>query len=60
METTRVKTMKDAIASPDPSWRGLYRVGRVSAFLYIVLLIVPVVLIFTTQQPPTSDGAAML
>lgn len=35
--------------------------GRgVSAFLYIALLIVPIVLIFTTPQPPISGGAATL
>ncbi len=60
METTSVRTSGDVVASPDPSWRGLYRVGGVSAFLYIVLLIVPIALIFTIQQPPASDGAAIL
>ena len=61
METTSVRrTLGEAVSSPDPSWRGLYRAGGISAFLYIVLLIVPIVLIFTTKQPPTSDGAAIL
>lgn len=61
METTSVRrTLGEAVASPDPSWRDLYRAGGVSAFLYIALLIVPIVLIFTTKQPPISGGAATL
>jgi Domain of unknown function (DUF4386) len=61
METTSVsRTSREAGASPDPSWRDLYRAGGVSAFLYIALLIVPIVLIFTTPQPPISGGAATL
>ncbi len=61
METTSIRrTSGEAAASPDPSWRDLYRAGGVSAFLYIVLLIVPIVLIFITPQPPISDGAAIL
>jgi len=61
MQTTSVRrTLREDVASPDPSWRGLYRAGGISAFLYIVLLIVPIVLIFTTKQPPISGGAATL
>jgi hypothetical protein len=61
METTSVRrTLGEAVASPDPSWRGLYRAGGVSAFLYIALLIVPIVLIFVAPQPPLSGGAATL
>src|SRR5437763_1997469 len=50
----------EASASPDPSWRGLYRVGGVSAALYVVLIIIPLVLLNTTPLPPLSGGAAML
>ena len=61
METTSVRSSsREAVASPDPSWRGLYRAGGVSAFLYIALLIVPIALIFTSPQPPISGGAATL
>jgi hypothetical protein len=61
METTTVRrTSREVVASPDPSWRDLYRAGGVSAFLYIVLLFVPIVLTFTTPQPPISGGAATL
>ena len=61
METTSVRRSSgEASASPDPSWRGLYRVGGVSAALYVVLIIIPLVLLNTTPLPPLSGGAAML
>lgn len=61
METTSVgRSSGEAEASPDPSWRGLYRAGGISAALFVVLVIVPLVLIFTTPQPPLSGGAATL
>jgi hypothetical protein len=47
-------------ASPDPSWRGLYRAGGVAAALYVVLILIPLVLLATTPQPPLSGGAATL
>jgi hypothetical protein len=61
METLRVeRSSREAVAAPDPSWRGLYRAGWISAALFVVLVIVPLVLIFTTAQPPVSGGAATL
>jgi hypothetical protein len=61
METTSVRRSSgEASASPDPSWRGLYRVGGVSAAFYVVLIIIPLVLLNTTPLPPLSGGAAML
>jgi hypothetical protein len=61
MQTTSVRRIPgEAVASPDPSWRDLYRAGGISAFLYIVLLIVPIVFIFILPQPPISGGAATL
>jgi hypothetical protein len=47
-------------ALPDLSWRGLYRAGGVSAALFVVLIMVSIVLEFTTSQPPSEGGAAML
>lgn len=59
--TLRVeRASKEVVASPDPSWRGLYRTASGSAVLFVVLIIVPLVLIFTTPQPPISGGAATL
>jgi len=61
METLRIeRSSREAVAAPDPSWRGLYRVGAVSAVLYVVLILIPLVLMFTTPQPPLAGGAATL
>jgi hypothetical protein len=61
METTSVRRSSgEASASPDPSWRGLYWVGGVSAARYVVLIIIPLVLLNTTPLPPLSGGAATL
>jgi hypothetical protein len=45
---------------PDPSWRDLYRAGAVSATLFVLLIIVPVVLINSAPLPPSVGGAAVL
>lgn len=50
----------DIAAAPDRSWRSLYRVGAVSAALYVLLIIVPVVLINVAPQPPLTGGTALL
>ncbi len=61
METTSVRRSSgEASASPDPSWRGLYRVGGVSAALYVVLIIIPLVLLNTTPSPGGVSGHAWL
>ena len=44
----------------DPSWKGLYLAGSMSAALYVALIILPLVLIFSGPQPPLVDGAALL
>jgi hypothetical protein len=61
MNTLQVgRSSGEAEASPDPSWRGLYRAGGVSAALYVVLIIIPLVLLTTTPQPLLAGGAATL
>lgn len=45
--------------APDPSWRGLYRAGSISAILFVALNIIAIVLDFTAP-PPVSGGAATL
>ena len=50
----------EAVAAPDPSWRGLYRAGGISGVLFIVLTIVSIVLVFTKPLQPSSGGAATL
>lgn len=61
METLSIgRSSREAVASPDPSWRELYRAGGISAALFVVLIIVPLVLINTMPQPPIAGGAATL
>ncbi len=61
METLRVERAPgEAVAGPDPSWRGLYRAGGVSAVLFVVLTIVSFVLAFITPQPQSSGGSLIL
>ena len=47
-------------ASPDPSWRGLYRAGGVSGILFFVLTIVSIVLVFIKPLEQSLSGAATL
>ena len=61
METLRVRrSSRGAEAAPDPSWRGLYRAGGVSAVLYVVFNIGALVLLIITPPVPSSGGAATL
>jgi hypothetical protein len=53
--------VEKAVAGPDPSWRGLYRAGGVSAILYVVLaLAVPAVQVLTAQYDFKMDGPTLL
>lgn len=54
------KSMREAISRPDPSWKDLYRVGGVSALLYVLLYLVAIGLVFALPLPPTSGGEATL
>src|SRR5436309_5594796 len=54
------RSFGEAEDAPDPSWRGLYQAGGVSAMLAGVLYIVAVVLDFIMQPAPSSGGAATL
>ncbi len=47
-------------AAIDLSWGGLYRAGGVSAFLFVALIIVAIVLEFTMPPAPVSGGEATL
>jgi hypothetical protein len=44
----------------DSSWNLLYRAGWISAFVYILMIVLPLVLLIVAPQPPMSGGAAML
>jgi hypothetical protein len=55
------QTAEEAAAGPDLSWKGLYKAGGISAFLYVILgIIVPAVLIFFNQYDFDMDGAEIL
>jgi hypothetical protein len=47
-------------AGPDPSWRLLYRVGGVSAWIFVGMLVAAIVLSVATPTPPTAGGTATL
>ena len=47
------------MARPDPSWAHLYKVGGLSAILFVLLVLIPVVLVFAAPVPPV-DGRALL
>lgn len=51
---------RDTSEAADSSWKSLYRVGSFSAALYVILVVIPLVLLFTVPQPPLSSGAAIL
>lgn len=44
---------------PDLSWHPLHRVGGLSAMVFVVLALVPVVLVFAAPVPP-AQGRALL
>lgn len=50
----------EAVTTPDRSWRDLYRIGAVSAALYVLMIIGPIVLLNIAPLPPLTGGAALL
>ena len=42
------------------SWKLLYRLGGLSAFAYVLMILAPLVLLIVAPQPPTIGGAAIL
>lgn len=61
MTSMAQQSVEKAVAGPDPSWRGLYRAGGVSAILYVVLsLTVPTVQVLTVQYDFKMDGPTLL
>ena len=47
------------MVGPDPSWATLYKAGGVSALLFVLLVLIPVVLVFAAPVPPV-DGRELL
>lgn len=56
----RRKAPAAAEAPADPTWRGLYRAGGLSSTVFVALIVVSLVLEFTTSRPPDAGGAATL
>jgi hypothetical protein len=55
------QSVEDANTGPDPSWRGLYKAGGISAFLYIILaLLGPALMVLIPQYDFKLDGSALL
>lgn len=47
-------------AAPDPSWRGLYQAGGVSAVLFVVLVLAAIVIVVVAPPPLNANGATTL
>jgi hypothetical protein len=45
---------------PDSGWNLLYRVGAISAFAYVLMILVPLVLLIAEPRPPLVGGATIL
>ena len=45
---------------PDPTWRLLYRVGGVSAWIFVAMTVAAIALAIATPPPPTAGGTATL
>ncbi len=61
MNTSVQQPVKEIVNGPDPSWRGLYRAGGISSFLYIVFsLIIPTILVMTRHYDFKMDGTSLL
>jgi hypothetical protein len=54
------RAAKQNQVTPDASWSWLYAAGSVLSLLYVAMIAVPLVLIFTTPQPPALGGSAVL
>ncbi|GAB4538761.1 MAG: hypothetical protein Kow0063_26900 [Anaerolineae bacterium] len=61
MKSIAQPSVEKTVASPDPSWRGLYRAGGITAILYVILaLTVPAVQVLTAQYDFKMDGPTLL
>jgi len=45
---------------PDSGWNLLYSIGAVSAFAYVLMILVPLVLLIAEPRPPLVGGATIL
>ena len=54
------RSQSAATAGPDPSWHLLYRIGGVSAWIFVAMIVAGIVLVGAAPRPPTEGGAATL
>lgn len=61
LKKRNVNSEESMVASPDASWRGLYRAGGISAFLYVILgIIIPGLLFIGSSYSRDMNGDALL
>ena len=61
MNTLQVKrSPAETVAAPDPSWRGLYQSGGISAVLFVVSVLVAIVIVVIAPPPLNADGTTTL
>lgn len=62
LRSTNVGTPRQTstIRGADPGWRVLYRIGGVSAWVFVVMIVVAIVIVVITPAPPTDGGADTL
>jgi len=48
------------IAGPDLSWRLLFRIGGVSAWIFVAMIVAGIVIAIATPAQPTAGGTATL
>src|SRR5674476_1138280 len=58
MNTDRSQSV--GIAGPDPSWHLLYRIGGISAWIFVAMTVAAIALAIATPPPPTAGGTATL
>ena len=54
------RSQSAGIAGPDPSWHLLYRIGGISAWIFVAMLVSAIVIAIATPALPTEGGAATL
>ena len=54
------RSQSAGIAGPDPSWHQLYRIGGVSAWIFVAMTVAAIALAIATPPPPTAGGTATL
>src|SRR5674476_3826 len=58
MNTDRSQSV--GIAGPDPSWHLLYRIGGISAWIFVAMTVAAIALAIATPPPSTAGGTATL